>query len=214
MSFDGKCPGTDAVADALGAVAPPVTRLAVDLVFVVAMRPDLQLFMAIVAVEASFVEDFVRGGTFLRRVNCLLASHAFFPAAESERFSGGGAFGSGYVGLGARISGALISGRTCRIRGEHAGADAESVSDGAVRFRVARLTIRLILMFGDVGRVEGLLAIGAFEAGFVPLLVESDLLLGKIDGLIASGTSRGAAEVRRWLRSASGNSGDRVPFGV
>ena len=57
-------------------------------------------------------------------------------------------------------------------------------------------------MFGDVGRVEGLLAIGAFEAGFVPLLVESDLLLGKIDGLIASGTSRGAAEVRRWLRSA------------
>ena len=87
MSFDGKCPGTDAVADALGAVAPPVTRLAVDLVLVVAMRPDLQLFMAIVAVEASFVEDFVRGGTFFRRVNCLLASHAFFPAAESERFS-------------------------------------------------------------------------------------------------------------------------------
>ena len=87
MSFDGKCPGTNAVADALGTVAPPVTRLAVDLVLVVAMRPHLQFFLAIFAVEASFVEDFVRGGTFFRRIDGLLASHAFFTAAESERFS-------------------------------------------------------------------------------------------------------------------------------
>ena len=51
-------------------------------------------------------------------------------------------------------------------------------------------------MLGDVGRIESFLTISAFEAGFVPLFVESDLLLGKIHGFIASRTSGSPAEVR------------------
>ena len=51
------------------------------------MAADLQLLVAVVAIEASLVEDLVRGAALLRRVDRLLTSHAFVAATETEGFT-------------------------------------------------------------------------------------------------------------------------------
>ena len=51
-------------------------------------------------------------------------------------------------------------------------------------------------MFGDICGIEGLAAVGAFEAGLVPFFVEGDFLLGEVDRFVATRAPRSPVKVR------------------